>query len=108
MLGTPPQPYLRKVHVMGFKAYEKAHHQALVALLNKKGNPLPGDVLDRVVAYWAHAGDYFSAAVVDASQIAEADAVLADVIRRLRGAKSKLPISRAAALEDVIAQLARV
>jgi len=67
-----------------------------------------GWALDRVVAYWAHAGDYFSAAVVDASQIAEADAVLADVIRRLRGAKSKLPISRAAALEDVIAQLARV
>ena len=66
------------------------------------------EALDRVVAYWAHAGDYFSAAVRDATQIAEADAALADVIRRLRRAKSKLPISRAAALEDVIARLARV
>ena len=66
------------------------------------------EIFPRVVAYWAHAGDYFSAAVVDAAQIAEADAALADAIRRLRRAKSKLPSSRAAALEGVIAQLARV
>ena len=45
---------------------------------------------------------------MDAAQIAEADAALADAIRRLRGIKSKLPNSRAAALEDVIARLARV
>lgn len=93
---------------MGFKAYEKAHQQALVALLNKTGNPLPEEVIDRVVAYWAHAGDYLSSGVVSPAQIAEAEAVLADVIRRLRGTKSKLPRSRAAALEDVIARLWRV
>jgi len=101
-------PYLRQVNAMGFKAYEKAHRQNLVALLNKRGNPLPEELIDRVVAYWAHAGDYFSAGVVSAEQIAEADEVLAGASLRLREIKHKLPSSRAAALEDVIARLRRV
>ena len=66
------------------------------------------ELIDRVVAYWAHAGDYFSAGVVSAEQIAEADEVLAGASLRLREIKHKLPSSRAAALEDVIARLRRV
>ena len=99
--------YLRMVEAVGgFQAYEKAHAKALAATLAKKFPAhIPEEIFPRVVAFWAHAGFYVSAAAV--AEI-EANAALADVIRRLRRAKSKLPISRAAALEDVIARLRRV
>ena len=90
----------------GFKAYEKTHTRALAATLAKKFPAhIPEEIFPRVVAFWAHAGFYVSAAAV--AEI-EANAALADVIRRLRRAKSKLPSSRAAALEDVIARLERI
>ena len=62
---------------------------------------IPEEIFPRVVAFWAHAGFYVSAAAV--AEI-EANTALAGNIRRQRQFKS----SRAAALEDVIARLERV
>ena len=79
-----------------------------LAIKTRYCTTLVEELIDRVVAYWAHAGDYFSAGVVSAEQIAEADEVLAGASLRLREIKHKLPSSRAAALTDVIARLRRV
>ena len=95
--------YLRTIEAAGgFKAYEKAHARALAATLAKKFPAhIPEEIFPRVVAFWAHAGFYVSAAAV--AEI-EANTALAGNIRRQRQFKS----SRAAALEDVIARLERV
>ena len=51
--------YLRKVAAAGgFKAYEKAHRQALVALAAKAFPRLPTDVAGHVVAFAFHVGYY--------------------------------------------------
>ena len=51
--------YLRKVLAAGgFKAYEKAHRQALVALAAKAFPRLPTDVAGHVVAFAFHVGYY--------------------------------------------------
>ena len=49
------------------KAYEKAHAKALAATLAKKFPAhIPEEIFPRVVAFWAHAGFYASAAAVAA------------------------------------------
>ena len=49
------------------KAYEKAHTRALAATLAKKFPAhIPEEIFPRVVAFWAHAGFYVSAAAVAA------------------------------------------
>ena len=60
--------YLRTVgEAGGFKAYEKAHTRALVAMLARKfPGRIPEEIFPRVVAFWAHAGFYASAAAVAA------------------------------------------
>ena len=60
--------YLVKVRTAGgFKAYEKAHTKALAATLAKKFPAhIPEEIFPRVVAFWAHAGFYVSAAAVAA------------------------------------------
>ena len=60
--------YLRTVgEAGGFKAYEKAHTRALAATLAKKlPAHIPEEIFPRVVAFWAHAGFYVSAAAVAA------------------------------------------
>ena len=51
----------------GFRAYEKAHAKALAATLAKKFPAhIPEEIFPRVVAFWAHAGFYASAAAVAA------------------------------------------
>ena len=51
--------YLRKVTAAGnFKAYEKAHRQALVALAAKCFPRLPTEVAAQVVAFAFHVGYY--------------------------------------------------
>ena len=51
--------YLRKVFAAGgFKAYEKAHRQALVALAAKCFPRLPKEVAAQVVAFAFHTGYY--------------------------------------------------
>ena len=51
----------------GLKAYEKAHTKALAATLAKKFPAyIPEEIFPRVVAFWAHAGSYVSAAAVAA------------------------------------------
>ena len=51
----------------GFRAYEKAHAKALAATLAKKFPAhIPEEIFPRVVAFWAHAGSYVSAAAVAA------------------------------------------
>jgi len=51
----------------GLKAYEKAHAKALAATLAKKFPAhIPEEIFPRVVAFWAHAGFYVSAAAVAA------------------------------------------
>ena len=51
--------YLRKVRAAGgFKAYEKAHRQALVALAAKTFPRLPVEVAAQVVAFAFHTGYY--------------------------------------------------
>ena len=51
----------------GFQAYEKAHTKALAATLAKKlPAHIPEEIFPRVVAFWAHAGFYVSAAAVAA------------------------------------------
>ena len=51
----------------GFQAYEKAHAKALAATLAKKFPAhIPEEIFPRVVAFWAHAGFYASAAAVAA------------------------------------------
>ena len=53
--------------VGGFQAYEKAHAKALAATLAKKFPAhIPEEIFPRVVAFWAHAGFYASAAAVAA------------------------------------------
>ena len=48
-------------------AYEKAHARALAAMLAKKFPAhIPEEIFQRVVALWAHAGFYVSAAAVAA------------------------------------------
>ena len=58
--------YLRMVEAAGgFRAYEKAHAKALAATLAKKFPAhIPEEIFPRVVAFWAHAGFYASAAAV--------------------------------------------
>ena len=60
--------YLRTIEEAGgFKAYEKAHTRALAATLAKKFPAhIPEEIFPRVVAFWAHAGFYVSAAAVAA------------------------------------------
>ena len=60
--------YLRMVEAVGgFQAYEKAHAKALAATLAKKFPAhIPEEIFPRVVAFWAHAGFYASAAAVAA------------------------------------------
>ena len=60
--------YLRTIEAAGgFKAYEKAHTRALAATLAKKFPAhIPEEIFPRVVAFWAHAGFYVSAAAVAA------------------------------------------
>ena len=60
--------YLRTIEEAGgFKAYEKAHTKALAATLAKKFPAhIPEEIFPRVVAFWAHAGFYVSAAAIDA------------------------------------------
>ena len=60
--------YLRTIEAAGgFKAYEKAHARALAATLAKKFPAhIPEEIFPRVVAFWAHAGFYISAAAVAA------------------------------------------
>ena len=60
--------YLRMVEAVGgFKAYEKHHTHALAATLAKKFPAhIPEEIFPRVVAFWAHAGFYASAAAVAA------------------------------------------
>ena len=60
--------YLRMVEAAGgFRAYEKAHAKALAATLAKKFPAhIPEEIFPRVVAFWAHAGFYVSAAAVAA------------------------------------------
>ena len=72
MKVRPEEPqryeYLRTVYEAGgFKAYEKAHARALAATLAKKFPAhIPEEIFPRVVAFWAHAGFYVSAAAVAA------------------------------------------
>ena len=60
--------YLRTIEEAGgFKAYEKAHTRALAATLaDKIPAHIPEEIFPRVVAFWAHAGFYVSAAAVAA------------------------------------------
>ena len=60
--------YLRTIEAAGgFKAYEKAHTRALAATLAKKFPAhIPEEIFPRIVAFWAHAGFYASAAAVAA------------------------------------------
>ena len=60
--------YLGAIEVAGgLKAYEKAHTKALAATLAKKFPAyIPEEIFPRVVAFWAHAGSYVSAAAVAA------------------------------------------
>ena len=72
MKVRPEEPqryeYLRTVYEAGgFQAYEKAHTRALAATLAKKFPAhIPEEIFPRVVAFWAHAGFYVSAAAVAA------------------------------------------
>ena len=72
MKVRPEEPqryeYLRTVYEAGgFQAYEKAHTKALAATLAKKFPAhIPEEIFPRVVAFWAHAGFYVSAAAVAA------------------------------------------
>ena len=58
--------YLRTIEAAGgFKAYEKAHTRALASMLATKFTAhIPEEIFPRVVAFWAHAGFYASAAAV--------------------------------------------
>ncbi len=57
--------YLRIVESCGgFKAYEKAHTQALATTFAKKFPFIPEEIFPHIVAFWAHAGFYESAAAV--------------------------------------------
>ena len=60
--------YLRTIEAAGgFKAYEKAHTRALASMLATKFTArIPEEIFPRVVAFWAHAGFYISAAAVAA------------------------------------------
>ena len=51
-------PYIRKVRAAGgFRAYEKQHLAALVALLAPKlAHLVPTDVLPRIVSFWYPVG----------------------------------------------------
>ena len=51
-------PYIRKVRAAGgFKAYEKQHLAALVALLAPKlAHLVPTDVVPRIVSFWYPVG----------------------------------------------------
>ena len=42
----------------GFKKYEQKHREDLVAMLAPKLPQIPKDVIELVVNYWAHVGDY--------------------------------------------------
>ena len=51
----------------GFKAYEKAHTRALASMLATNFTAhIPEEIFPRIVAFWAHAGFYASAAAVAA------------------------------------------
>lgn len=55
--------YLRRVEACGgFKVYEKAHTQALATTFAKRFEFIPEEIFPRIVAFWAHAGFYESAA----------------------------------------------
>ena len=65
-LLVPRYEYLGAIEAAGgLKAYEKAHARALAATLAKKFPAhIPEEIFPRVVAFWAHAGFYASAAAV--------------------------------------------
>ena len=67
-LLVPRYEYLGAIEAAGgLKAYEKAHARALAATLAKKFPAhIPEEIFPRVVAFWAHAGFYVSAAAVAA------------------------------------------
>jgi hypothetical protein len=65
---TQRYEYLRTIEEAGgFKFYQKHHTHALAAMLAKKFPAhIPEEIFPRVVAFWAHAGFYVSAAAVAA------------------------------------------
>ena len=67
-LLVPRYEYLGAIEAAGgLKAYEKAHARALAATLAKKFPAhIPEEIFPRIVAFWAHAGFYASAAAVAA------------------------------------------
>jgi hypothetical protein len=60
---APPfnSAYLAKIHDTpgGFKAHEKQHADALVAMFKPKLSVLPPEMIRHVVFFWAHVGFYF-------------------------------------------------
>ena len=67
-LLVPRYEYLGAIEAAGgLKAYEKAHARALAATLAKKFPAhIPEEIFPCILAFWAHAGFYASAAAVAA------------------------------------------
>ena len=61
--ATPPvvfnEPYIEKVIAAGSLAnYERLHLTKLTSMFQPKFPFLPKEVVQRVVEFWSHAGDY--------------------------------------------------
>ena len=57
--GDEEDPYLRKVRrAGGFRQYEAQVTKSLAAIFEPKFPKLPAEVIQTIVAFWAHVGDY--------------------------------------------------
>ena len=57
--GEEEDPYLRKVRrAGGFRQYEAQVTKSLAEIFEPKFPKLPAEVIQTIVAFWAHVGDY--------------------------------------------------